>query len=296
VHEPRSSQQRLTNTPPADFYGDSELLIGRWLALNPEKRKDIFLATKFGAAIKPENSTPAYCKQQANASLQRLGTDYIDLFYIHRLDRVTPVEQTVRAMVELKNEGKIRWLGISECSPTSLRRANKVHQFQAVQMEYSPFALEIEQEPYNILATARDLGVAVVAYSPIGRGILTGSIRSHDDLADDDFRKIVPRYSKENFPKNLELVDIIGAIAKEKGVTPSQLTLAWLLAQGEDIFAIPGTTKVHRLEENIGALSVELSAEEVKTIRDAVEKAGVKGERYPPGWDDVLFADTPEET
>jgi aryl-alcohol dehydrogenase-like predicted oxidoreductase len=207
----------------------------------------------------------------------------------------TPVEQTVRAMAELKKEGKIKYLGLSECSASSLRRACKIHPISAVQLEYSPFALEIESEQYNLLKTARELGVAVVAYSPIGRGMLSGTIRSPADFSDNDFRRIAPRFSEDNFPKNLRLVDEIVAIARDHGVTPSQLTLAWLLAQGGDIIPIPGTTKAERLDENLGALKIKLSEEEERRIRKCCEEAEVVGGRYPESMSAVLFADTPEE-
>jgi len=196
-------------------------------------------------------------------------------------------------MAELKKEGKIKYLGLSECSSDSLRRACKVHHIDAVQVEYSPFSLDIESDQINILATARELGVAIVAYSPIGRGMITGAIRSPDDFEEGDFRSMSPRFSKENFPKNLKLVDQIAEIAKKKGVTSSQLTLAWLLAQGDDIFPIPGTTKIDRLKENIGALDVKLTKEEEQAIRKTCQEAEVAGGRYPEAFAAALYADTP---
>jgi len=274
--------------------------VGKWFKLNPDKRKHIFLATKFANRRLPDggreiNSSPQYCKEACAKSLQRLGIDQIDLYYCHRLDGKTPVEQTVRAMTELKQEGKIKYLGLSECSSDSLRRACKIHHISAVQMEYSPFALEIESEQYKLLATARELGVAVVAYSPIGRGMLTGTIRSPNDFSEGDFRKNAPRFSEENFPKNLKLVDEISALAKFHKVTASQLTLAWLLTQGDDIIPIPGTTKEERLKENLGALEIKLTSEEEKKIRRACESAEVHGGRYPESFRTALFADTPVE-
>ncbi|OCL03604.1 aldo-keto reductase, putative [Glonium stellatum] len=282
----------------ADIYADNEDLLGRWFKANPEKRSHIFLATKF-ANMRDEkgnmyvDSSPEHCKEACNKSLSRLGVQHIDLYYCHRLDRKTPVEKTVEAMAELKKEGKIKYLGLSECSADSLRRAHKVHPITAVQVEYSPFALDIEDSQINLLKTARELGVAIVAYSPIGRGMLSGTIRSLDDFDADDFRRLAPRFSPENFPKNLKLVDQIASLAKEKGVTPSQLTLAWLLAQGNDIFPIPGTTRIERLEENLGALKVKLTSEEEKKIRKACEEAEVHGGRYPEAMAAALFADTP---
>lgn len=196
-------------------------------------------------------------------------------------------------MVELKNAGKVHYLGLSEVSAKTLRRACKVHHIDAVQIEYSPFAVEIENPNIALLKACRELGVATVAYSPLGRGFVTGQYKSPDDFAEDDFRRYAPRFSKENFPKNLKLVDGLVEIAKNKGCTPGQLTLAWLLAQGEDIIPIPGTKKIKYLEENLGALSVELTQEEEKEIRRLIENAEVHGDRYPEGMGGTLFADTP---
>ena len=200
------------------------------------------------------------------------------------------------SQIELKviiREGKIKYLGLSECSAESLRRACKVQHISAVQMEYSPFAMEIEDPKIALLKTARDLGVAIVAYSPLGRGFITGQYKSPDDFEKGDFRTMVPRYSKENFPQNLKLVDHVAELAKQKGCTPSQLTLAWLMAQGDDIIPIPGTKKIKYLEENMGALDVKLTSKESNEIRKAIEDAEVHGERYPAPMMRTLFADTP---
>ena len=191
-------------------------------------------------------------------------------------------------------EGKIKYLGLSEISSTTLRRAYKIHPISAVQIEYSPFTTDIESPSISLLKTCRDLGVATVAYSPLGRGMLTGAYKSPSDFEEGDFRRLSPRFSEENFPKNLKLVDAIGEIAKKKGCTPSQLTLAWLMAQGEDIIPIPGTKKVKYLEENLGALEVRLTEEEEGEIRKVVDQAEVHGERYPEAMMGRLFADTPE--
>jgi aryl-alcohol dehydrogenase-like predicted oxidoreductase len=282
------------------MYADSEDLLGKWFAANPDKRKDIFLATKFGNKVLPGgaraiDSTPEYCKSACEKSLKRLGLPYVDLYYIHRLDQKTPIEKTIRAMVELQKEGKIKYLGISECSSETLRRASKIAKISAVQVEYSPWALEIESAQIDLLKTCRELGVAVIAYSPIGRGMLSGTIRSPDDLGEGDFRKMAPRFAPENFDKNLKLVDSLEAIAKEKGVTTTQLVLAWLLEQGEDVIPIPGTTKVDRLVENLGSLDVKLSKQEEKKIRSAIEGAEVRGTRYAEAFMKVCYADTPEE-
>jgi len=252
----------------------------QWFKANPSKREHIFLATKFANRIDADgnrsvDSSPEYCIEACNRSLSRLGLPQIDLYYAHRLDGKTPVEKTVQAMARLKSEGKIKYLGLSECSADSLRRAHAVHPITAVQVEYSPWALEIESPQIDLLRTCRDLGVAVVAYSPIGRGMLSGQYRSPSDFAEGDFRRHAPRFSEENFPKNLVLVDRITELARKKGCTPAQLTLAWILAQGEDFFPIPGTTDVKRLDENLGAVKVTLSGEEEKEIRKVCEGAEV---------------------
>lgn len=282
----------------ADMYLDSEDLLGNWFKANPGKREKIFLATKFANCSDAEgnrwvDSTPEYCRKACEKSLSRLGVESIDLYYAHRLDGKTPVEKTVEEMKKLKQEGKIKYLGLSECSSDSLRRACKIEHIDAVQIEYSPFSLDIENPQIGLLKTCRELGVAVVAYSPIGRGMLGGTIRSPKDFEEGDFRTFAPRFSEENFSKNLELVDRIDKIAKKKNTTPSALTLAWLLAQGDDIFPIPGTTNIGRLEENLSAMSITLTKEEEQEIRAACEKADVKGSRYPEAMAMALFADTP---
>ncbi|CAI6338553.1 unnamed protein product [Periconia digitata] len=283
----------------ADLYGDSEELLNKWFKANPEKRDDIFLATKFAARHANGqfyvDSSPEYAKQACARSLERLGLPSVDLYYCHRLDAKTPIEKTIEAMVELKNEGKFKYLGLSECSADSLRRAHKVHPITAVQVEYSPFALEIETEQIDLLRVARELGVATVAYSPLCRGLLAGALRSPDDFAEGDFRRFAPRFSKENFPKNLEFVDQLNEMAKKKGngVTASQLVLAWLLGQGEDIFPIPGTTKLERLKENNGSMKVELSKDELQQIRKLAEETEVRGSRYPESAASQLYVDTP---
>ncbi|KAF9894844.1 hypothetical protein FE257_004465 [Aspergillus nanangensis] len=282
----------------ADVYGDNEDLLGKWFQSNPDKRKDIFLATKFANRKNDDgsrrvDSSPEYVHEACQLSLSRLGIETIDLYYCHRLDRKTPIEKTVEAMAQLKTEGKIKYLGLSECSADSLRRAHKVHPITAVQMEYSPFALEIESPQYRLLETARELGVAVVAYSPLGRGFMTGEITSADDIAEGDFRKFAPRFSEENFPKNLALIEVIKTLAGKKNATPAQLTLAWLMAQGQDIFPIPGTTRVSRLQENLGSLSISLTPQEEKEFRSACAAVEIAGSRYPEAFSAALFADTP---
>ncbi|KAL4925527.1 NADP-dependent oxidoreductase domain-containing protein [Aspergillus undulatus] len=280
----------------AMLYGDSEELIGRWLAANPDKRKDIFLATKFFFRMvdgeRVTDTSYENAKRCCNESLKRLGVPTIDLYYVHRLDPKTPIEETMKALVELKDEGKIKYIGLSECSSESLRRACKVHHVAAVQVEYSPFSLEIESEQINLLQTARELGVATVAYSPLSRGILSGQIRSRADFGSDDIRNILPRYSEENFAKNLEAVDKLKELATQKGCSVTQLTLAWLLAQGDDIFPIPGTTRINALVENVDSVKVELTAEEEKKFRSIIAKADVAGGRYPDAFASTLYVDT----
>ncbi|KAL4883816.1 NADP-dependent oxidoreductase domain-containing protein [Aspergillus karnatakaensis] len=280
----------------AELYGDSEELIGKWFAANPTKRKDIFLATKFYARIENgqriTDTSPENARRNLEQSLRRLGVPSIDLYYVHRLDPNRPIEETVQALVEFKNEGKIKYLGLSECSSDSLRRAHRIHPITAVQVEYSPFSLEIESKQIDILRTARELGVAVVAYSPLSRGILSGRVRSREDFGAGDIRAWLPRFSEENFDRNLVVVDRLNELAREKGVTVSQLTLAWLLAQGDDVFPIPGTTREEALVENVESLKVELSEEEEKRFRGIVAEAEVGGERYPDAFKETLYVDT----
>lgn len=281
----------------SDFYGDSEVIIGKWLALNPEKRNDVFIATKFGGVRLPEGFgfrgdaeyVPIACEQ----SLKRLGVETIDLWYPHRLDGSTPVEHIVAEMVKLKDQGKIRHIGLSEVSSATLRRAHAVHPISCVQMEYSAFSTEIESPEHQLLATCRELGVAVVAYSPLSRGLLGGGVQGPDDFEDGDIRRFYPRYSKENFPKNMELVKAFKEVATAKGVTVGQAALAWLLAQGDDIFPIPGTITPQYLKENFDSVHVDLTPEESQRLRDLVDKASVFGERYPAEHTGGLFADTP---
>jgi len=223
----------------------------------------------------------AYVREAVEGSLKRLGVDYIDLYYQHRVDYNTKIEETIGAMAELVKEGKVRYLGMSECSSKTLKRALKVHPIHAVQLEYSLFALEIEREEVGLKKVCEENNVAIVAYSPLGRGLLTGEIKSRDDLQKDDLRLMFPRFSEENFKYNLQLVDKVKAIAEKKGTTPGQVSLAWLIAQGPNVIPIPGTKRVKIIEENAGALNFQLTPEELKELREAAEKAEVKGERYP---------------
>eukprot|EP00898_Chlorokybus_atmophyticus_P000926 jgi/Chlat1/1834/Chrsp14S08699 len=250
------------------------------------RRNEVFLATKFGVVRTPGsgdfvgyNGKPAYVKESCNASLQRLGVEQIDLYYQHRKDPDTEIEDTMRALKELVEEGKIKYIGLSECSADTIRRAHAVHPISAYQVEYSPWTLDIETN--GTLKACRELGIAVVAYSPLGRGILTGQYRSLDDFAPDDFRRFIPRWQGDNFRKNLDLVDKFKELADKKGCTLSQMTLAWLLAQGDDIIPIPGTRKVKYLLDNLGAVNVKIESEDDRAIRDIIASIGDPGERYP---------------
>jgi aryl-alcohol dehydrogenase-like predicted oxidoreductase len=267
----------------ADMYGPftNEKLIGRAIA---SRRDEVVLATKFGN-VRGENGEwkgrrgdAAYVQEACEASLTRLGVDHIDLYYQHRVDPGTPIEETVGAMAELVEVGKVRHLGLSEAAPTTIRRAQSVHPISALQTEYSLWTRDPEDE---ILPTIRELGIGFVAYSPLGRGFLSGRIQSVEDLDPDDFRRRNPRFEGENFDRNLQLVDRVREIAEEKGVTPAQLVLAWVLRQGGDIVPIPGTKRVRYLEENAGAADVELSEDDLARIEEAFPKGATAGDRYP---------------
>ncbi|BAZ67852.1 MAG: aldo/keto reductase [Pelatocladus maniniholoensis HA4357-MV3] len=261
-------------------YGANEELVGKAIA---DRRDQVILATKFGIQRNQNthsrsiNGSPEYVRQACDASLKRLKVDYIDLYYQHRVDSNVQIEDTVGAMAELVQQGKVRYLGLSEAAPTTIRRANAVHPITALQSEYSLWTRDPEDE---ILPTLRELGIGLVAYSPLGRGFLSGQITSIDDLAKDDFRRVSPRFQGENFNKNLQLVELVKAIATEKQVTPSQLALAWLLAQGEDIVPIPGTKRRKYLEENVKAVEVSLTPEDLQRIDKVAPKNVAAGDRY----------------
>ncbi|KAK1722972.1 hypothetical protein CaCOL14_008251 [Colletotrichum acutatum] len=286
----RAWELGATNWDTADAYGDNEDLIGKWFALHPERRADIFLATKFGLRGEIRNdgtfniridSSPKFCREACERSLKRLGIESIDLYYIHRLDETTPIEKTIEEMVKLKNEGKVKAFGISECSSTTLRRAYAIHPISAVQVEYNPWSLEIEGPAgTNLLKTCRELGVTTFAYSPLGRGIMTGRYKSVDDFEEGDFRRQRPRFMGDNFKKNTQLVEEFAAVGRAKhDCSAGQLTLAWLLVQGEDVVPIPGTKKIQYLEENLGSLKVVLGKEEESELRALVAAADVQGDR-----------------
>ncbi len=285
IHQALDSGLNFLDT--ADIYGPftNEVLVGRAIK---DHRDQVVLATKFGNVRDEEgnflgiNGRPEYVKAACEASLKRLGVDHIDLYYQHRVDANVPIEETVGAMSELVEQGKVRFLGLSEASSATIRRAHKIHPISALQTEYSLWSRDPEDE---ILPTLSELGIGYVAYSPLGRGFLTGRFKTIDDLPEDDWRRASPRFQGENFAKNLQLVKRVQDLANEKGVTASQLALAWVLAQGEvhgiGIAAIPGTTKVKNLEDNLGADSVRLNAEELARLDDIAPKGSAAGERYP---------------
>ncbi len=272
----------VTFLDTADMYGPfkNEELVGRAIR---DRRDEVFLATKFGNVRGPAGEflgvqgDPDYVRSACEASLKRLGVELIDLYYQHRVDPNVPIEDTVGAMARLKEEGKIRFLGLSEAAPRTIRRAAAVHQITAVQTELSLWSRDAEAE---VLPAVRELGIGYVAYSPLGRGFLTGQIKSPDDFPDDDFRKFHPRFIGENFEKNIRLVREVEEMAAEKGCTTAQLALGWVLAQGEDIVPIPGTKHVRYLDENIGALEVELTGEDLKRLDAILPPGAAAGERY----------------
>ena len=267
----------------ADAYGPykNEELVGKAIR---GKRDQLIIATKFGIVRDPANpqargvsGRPEYIRKACEGSLKRLGIGYIELYYQHRVDRNTPIEETVGAMAELVKEGKIRHIGLSEAGPETLRRAAKVHAITALQSEYSLWTRDPED---RVLHTCRELGIGFVAYSPLGRGFLTGQIKRFEDFAADDHRRLSPRFQGENFGKNLDLVKKVGEIARQRDCTPSQLALAWVLGQGEDIVPIPGTKRVKYLEENVGALDVKLTPDDLAQIEEILPKGAAAGERY----------------
>ncbi len=282
IHHALEQGINFLDTADVYGYGDNELLVGKAIH---DRREKVFLATKFAIVRDPANPAargvsgkPEYVRASCDASLKRLGVDTIDLYYQHRVDPKTPIEETVGAMAELVKAGKVKYLGLSEASVQTIRRAHKIHPIAALQTEYSLWSRDPEDE---ILATTRELGIAFVAYSPLGRGFLTGQIKRFEDFAPDDYRRISPRFQRENFQKNLDLVSRVETLAKEKICTPSQLALGWLLAQGEDIIPIPGTKRRNYLDENKAALNVKLTAADLRQIEEVAPKGSVSGLRYP---------------
>jgi aryl-alcohol dehydrogenase-like predicted oxidoreductase len=278
----RALELGVTLIDTADVYGSSEIQVGKALK---GRRTDVVLATKFGFVNERSgeeeriDGSPAYVRRACDASLRRLGVERIDLYYLHRVDPRVPIEETVGAMGDLVRQGKVRHLGLSEPSPGTVRRAHAIHPIAAVQNEYSLWTRDPEE---GLLPTLRELGIALVAYSPLGRGFLAGRFRSPDDLAPDDWRRNNPRFSGENFRRNLALADRVRELAAEKGCTPAQLALAWLIRRHGNVIPIPGTSSLTRLEENVAAVGVELTAEDLEQIERAAPRGAAAGERYSP--------------
>ena len=271
----------VTLLDTADAYGPEtgERVVGKAIR---DRRDEVVLATKFGFAFTQEDrmvdGRPDYVASACDASLARLEVDHIDLYYLHRVDPDTPIEETVGAMANLVEQGKVRHIGLSEAAPETIRRAHQVHPITALQTEYSLWSRDPEAQ---ILPTVRELGVGFVPYSPLGRGFLTGSFRSLGDLAEDDWRRLNPRFQGENFDRNRQLVARVEELAEAKGVTAAQLALAWVLAQDQDLVPIPGTTRADRVEENVGALEVELTQEDLNALEEIAPAGAAAGERYP---------------
>jgi aryl-alcohol dehydrogenase-like predicted oxidoreductase len=280
----------ITFLDTANIYGDSEIKLGKALK---GRRDGVQLATKFGFTEATSSQSrrggidgsAENVRNACAASLERLGVDHIDLYYLHRVDPKVPIEETVDAMAELVRAGKVRYLGLSEAAPETIRRAHKIHPLSALQTEYSLWSRDPEDE---VLPAVRELGIGFVPYSPLGRGFLAGRFRRIEDLAADDWRRTSPRFQGENFARNLALVDRVQSLAREKRCTPSQLALAWLLAQGEDIVPIPGTSSIERLEENARAVDVRLSAADLAAIDAIAPKGAASGQRYAPAMMEML--------
>lgn len=279
----RSLDLGCTLLDTADMYGPftNEKLVGRAIAT---RRAEVVLATKFGNERKPDgtfvgvNGKPDYVRSACDASLERLGVEHIDLYYQHRVDKSVPIEETVGAMAELVQQGKVRYLGLSEAGPDNIRRAHEIHPISALQTEYSLFSRDVEDA---ILPAVRDLGIGFVAYSPLGRGFLSGRIRSIDDLPEDDVRaQRFPRFEQANFERNLTLVDAVREMAEAKQATPGQLAIAWVMSRGQDVVPIPGTKRRAYLEENLGAAELSLTADDLARIEEVAPRDAVAGERY----------------
>jgi aryl-alcohol dehydrogenase-like predicted oxidoreductase len=280
----RALELGVTLLDTADVYGPfkNEELVGRAIK---GRREQVVLATKFGIVRDPDDPSrrgvegrPDYVRKSIEDSLERIGVDHVDLYYQHRVDPDTPIEETVGAMADLVREGKVRFLGLSEAAAATIRRAHTVHPISALQTEYSIWTRDPEDV---ILPTVRELGIGFVAYSPLGRGFLSGRFQSPDDLEEGDFRRSNPRFQGDNFQRNLELVERVREIAEEKDVTPAQLALAWVLAQGDDIVPIPGTKRRDRVEENVAAVGLELTDDDLERIEAAFPKGATAGDRYP---------------
>lgn len=282
----RAIEMGVTLLDTADVYGPhtNEELVGRAIH---DRRDRVVLATKFGILRDPAHpdrrgacGRPDYVRSACEASLKRLNTDHIDLYYQHRIDKSVPIEETVGAMADLVTEGKVRFLGMSEAGPSNLRRASLVHPISALQSEWSLWTRDWEHDSFPV---ARELGIGIVPYSPLGRGFLTGRFASNAELPEGDYRRTSPRFQDEHFESNRRIADSVVAMAEEKGCTPAQLALAWVMSRGEDVVPIPGTTKISRLEENAGAVSVGLSASDLARLAELIPANAASGERYPGG-------------
>ncbi|UJR18181.1 hypothetical protein I4U23_005081 [Adineta vaga] len=281
-----------------DIYGDSEDSFRKYFEKYPNQRDKMFLATKFGLVFSQESKSytvrgdAQYVYEACEKSLKRLGINSIDLYYIHCIDKTIPIEETINAMKELIHLGKIKYIGLSNCSSNTLQRAYLIHPISCVQIEYSPFNLEIENEQNNLLKTCRQLGVTVVCYSPLSRGILGGNIQCLNDLRTNDFRRQFPRFFEENLMKNVELTEKLRKLSEKKGCTLSQLTLAWIVAQGDDFIPIPSTTNIQHLEENLVSTQIQLNPEELNEIRQICQHFQIAGESCPTNMLHFLFADS----
>jgi len=293
----RAIELGCTYIDSADCYIDNEELLGQYFKKNPHQREKVFLATKFGINEHGEDpmdysiqGDAQYVREAFEKSIKRLGLDYVDLYYVHRIDKNVPIEETIETLKELVKAGKVKYLGLSECSSDTLRRAHAVHPIACVQVEYSPISLDIEEN--GLLKACRELGVAIVCYSPLGKGMFTETFKAPSDLEEDDWRKEMPRFSDENFSKNLQIVNQLRALATKKGCSLGQLTLAWILAQGDDFIPIPGTTKIKNLEDNAGAAQVKLNKEDEEEVRAICKKIGVAGDRVPEDMAGEIYADS----
>ncbi|KAF8742549.1 hypothetical protein AX14_003583 [Amanita brunnescens Koide BX004] len=286
-----------THWDTADVYGEGEALIGEWLR-RTGKRREVFIATKFGFTPRGLRGDPGYVKEAAKRSLRNLGVEYIDLYYLHRPDTNTPIELTIKAMAELVSEGKVKYLGLSNPSAETLRRAHKIHPIAAIEVEFSPLVLEVSQPPNDLIQVAKELDIAVVIYSPLARGLVTGRFTSPAQFELTDYRHGIPRYSKKNFPEILKVVAQIEKIAEQRNATPAQVTLAWTLAQGDRFFVIPGTQSPKRIKENLESVDVSLSKKDIRRLWGISRAADKSIKGYPdiPPIAIQSFTDTPPLT
>ncbi|PFH48525.1 hypothetical protein AMATHDRAFT_65190 [Amanita thiersii Skay4041] len=287
-------ERGCTHWDTADVYGESESLIREWLR-RTGKRNEIFIATKFGFTPQGIRGDPEYVREAVERSLRNLGVRHIDLLYLHRVDAKTPIEITIRAMADLVKEGKVKYLGLSDPSPDTLRRAHAIYPISAIQVEFSPFVLDACKPPHRLIQTARLLGIAVVVYAPLARGIVTGISKSPDEFEEGDYRRGIPKFSKDNFPKLLKTVSKIESISKIYNATPAQITLAWTLAQGPNFFVIPGTKKIKYVHENLDAANIRLTKAEVEELWSIAREADrtVAGDRDNAFGMAVAYLDTP---